>query len=115
MTWPLVVENDDGIRPAGRPDTCFYCNQKIGQPHAADCVIVQKTVRLRFTIDLDIEVPHSWDADKMRAKYLGTWCASNLIVLFKQIDKAGGCLCDNLHDVQFVREVDPTPTRKVKG
>lgn len=24
-SWPLVLENDDGIRPAGDSDRCFYC------------------------------------------------------------------------------------------
>ena len=27
MNWPTVHEKDDGIRPAGRPDQCFYCKQ----------------------------------------------------------------------------------------
>ena len=25
---PLVDPKDDGIRPAGKPDECFYCNRK---------------------------------------------------------------------------------------
>jgi hypothetical protein len=36
--WPLVAPNDDGIRPAGPRDACFYCRQKVGQPHKPDCV-----------------------------------------------------------------------------
>jgi hypothetical protein len=50
MTWqpkpkqemPLVLPNDDGIRPAGNSDECFYCNQKIGTSHKEDCVCLQK-------------------------------------------------------------------------
>ena len=30
--WPLVDKNDDGIRPAGRQDACFYCGQRVGLP-----------------------------------------------------------------------------------
>lgn len=48
--------NDDGIRPAGPPDVCFYCNQKVGFPHIQTCVAVKKTVRLRFLVEVDAEM-----------------------------------------------------------
>ncbi len=35
--FPLVDKNDDGIRPAGKPDQCFYCQQKVGSEHKKDC------------------------------------------------------------------------------
>ena len=49
MNWPLVDPKDDGIRPAGRPDECFYCRQKVGEPHGQKCVIVNKLVEMRVT------------------------------------------------------------------
>jgi hypothetical protein len=39
-SWPVVLPNDDGIRPAGEPDECFYCRSKVGQKHEAECVTV---------------------------------------------------------------------------
>lgn len=47
--WPLVDPNDDGIRPAGKPDECFYCNSKVGEEHGRQCCIVTKLVRLEYT------------------------------------------------------------------
>lgn len=55
MSWPTVDPEDDGIRPAGASDECFYCHQKVGEPHQRDCVIVTKRVRVRYLIDVDIE------------------------------------------------------------
>jgi hypothetical protein len=63
--WPLVAINDDGIRPAGEPDECFYCHQKVGQPHGRDCVIVTKRVLVRYVVEVVINVPHSWTAEEI--------------------------------------------------
>jgi hypothetical protein len=59
--WPLVHPKDDGIRPAGNPDECFYCNQKVGQPHAPDCVAVSRRARFTVTLEVDIDMPCCWD------------------------------------------------------
>jgi hypothetical protein len=63
--WPLVAVNDDGIRPAGEPDECFYCHQKVGQPHGRDCVCVKKRVLVRYTVDVEISVPYYSDAEQI--------------------------------------------------
>lgn len=28
---PIVKKDDTGIRPAGKPDECFYCHSKVGE------------------------------------------------------------------------------------
>jgi len=63
--WPLVAINDDGIRPAGEPDECFYCKQEVGQPHGRVCVMVTKRVLVRYTVDVEISVPHYSDAEQI--------------------------------------------------
>jgi hypothetical protein len=63
--WPLVAINDDGIRPAGEPDECFYCNKKVGQPHGRDCVVVTKRVLVRYVVDVEISVPHTSDEEQI--------------------------------------------------
>lgn len=63
--WPLVAINDDGIRPAGEPDECFYCNQKVGLPHGHDCVCVKKRVLVRYVVEVAINVPHSWSSEEI--------------------------------------------------
>lgn len=127
-TWPLVVPNDDGIRPAGRPDQCFYCNQSVGSPHARDCVCVTKVVELRVTVD-GVEgtwvttVPHAWDEEAIHYRYNdSTWCAGNLFgetiegPLAQHLESLDGdlCLCD-VTTVALVRVVDDTPAREVRA
>lgn len=83
-TWPIVLENDDGIRPAGHPDRCMYCNQRIGELHRADCVTVQKRVQYAVIVDgnqvgiFEILDPHGWtpyDCDFHKNE--SSWCADN--------------------------------------
>ena len=82
--WPVVAENDDGIRPAGLPDHCFYCHQRVGSPHAPDCVTVYKVVLYDVLVndkklgELVRHEPFSWDAARCEAsRNGGSWCAMN--------------------------------------
>lgn len=96
---PIVKKNDYGIRPAGKPDECFYCHSKVGEPHKFNCVTVCKMVKLRATIDYEYPIPISWDKNRIENHYnLGTWCANNLIEDLKDYieyidEKDGSCLC----------------------
>ena len=47
----IVTADDEGIRPAGKPDECFYCLRKVGELHRDDCVTV--TVVRRYKVILD--------------------------------------------------------------
>ena len=79
-SYPLVKENDTGIRPAGKPDECFYCGSKVGEPHKHGCVTVVKKVKLKATIEYEKEVPADWDDEQIYYHYnLGTWCANNIV------------------------------------
>jgi hypothetical protein len=61
IPFPLIAPNDDGIRPAGGPDKCFYCGQKIGTSHLRNCVAMTKKVKLRVTLDVELDQPHFSD------------------------------------------------------
>jgi hypothetical protein len=63
--WPLVAVNDDGIRPAGKPDECFYCNNKVGRAHDFGCVVVTRKVKVIYTVEAVIDVPYSFDAEEV--------------------------------------------------
>ncbi len=79
--WPLVMPDDDGIRPAGTPGECFYCQQAVGQPHERDCVVVTKRVRLRYTFEVIVEVPHAWDQTMIEFhRNESSWSSSNALV-----------------------------------
>ena len=50
-------------RPASKEQQCFYCQQPIGGRHKVDCVLVSKRVKIRMTVEYEIEVPADWDED----------------------------------------------------
>jgi len=110
MKWPNVTEDDGGIRPAGEPDTCFYCGRKIGQEHTHDCVTIVKKIRIRYSFEIEIYVPHSWDVDMINFHRNGSsWCASNALDEIKEYTK-NGCACECCK-AEFVEDVDTTPTK----
>jgi hypothetical protein len=134
MTWPVVMPNDDGIRPAGKQDECFYCNRKIGQPHKQNCVVVKKIVEYqvfykgrlykgRLVGTFTREDPYFWTpADCEFHKNESSWCADNAL---NEIDwlrtedaeeiermlqsEIVNCSC-RLLDFRFSRVVDNRPT-----
>lgn len=53
---------DSGIRPAGKPDRCFYCGELKGSQHKSDCVIRSRTVVIRVSIEYVVDVPESYDS-----------------------------------------------------
>lgn len=131
INWPLVHSRDDGIRPAGAPDECFYCGQKAGSPHLRACVVVKKKVEIKvYSRDnslsglFETNEPWSHDAKMIEFRYNeSSWCMSNVTdreVRWQQPDasarlqelekKSGGCLCGALV-FRFVRVVDETPER----
>lgn len=137
--WPTVHPHDDGIRPAGRPDECLYCRQKVGSPHGRECVIVKKRVEMKVIVSLhdgkaftglwQLDEPHSWDSSTSDFhKNESSWCANNFMNeratgavtwdgeapwdQLAALAEEGDCLCSALR-FEFVRVVDPTPKRDV--
>lgn len=119
MKIPNVLSNDDGIRPAGNQDECFYCNQKIGTPHKLDCIILNRKVKVRYTFDIEIEVPWSWNKyDIEFNRNDGSWCADNSI---KELTQAmyeknikNNCLCNDFN-CEVLEIPDKTPYRYKKN
>jgi hypothetical protein len=140
VEMPRVDSWDDGIRPAGPSDACFYCRQTVGTPHTRDCVIVQKTIELEVIARLpndilfrgvwQLEVPYAWEPAQIEfAKNESTWCKSNLLderetgkVSWNDptawdkllpLDEDGACLCSVL-SFRVLRIVDPGPKRAIR-
>lgn len=115
MTFPLVDKNDDGIRPAGAPDECFYCKQKVGQTHKADCVIVTKKVKVRYSFEIEIDIPHHWTEEVFLSHRMeSSWCADNALTDLMEIaDREDDCLCSRF-DVALIGTVDETPKRELR-
>jgi hypothetical protein len=109
--WPRVLADDDGIRPAGPPDACFYCRRKVGEKHGDKCVCVVRDVTYSvFHGSEEIGTwacaePFEWDdAQGYFHRNEGTWCTDNAIdtasdelrarlVEIREQQTNGGCLC----------------------
>jgi hypothetical protein len=82
-----VIENDDGIRPAGPKNACFYCKSKIGQKHSYTCAVVIQEIELvaifkRFdkAARFRVTVPFHWKEDDILHHFNESgWCAENII------------------------------------
>src|SRR5690348_18450545 len=85
-SWPMVRPDDNGIRPGGGPDKCFYCHAKIGDLHDETCVVVESLVLYsvwangkRVGTYKNYE-PWHWDADRMEfMRNESSWCADNAL------------------------------------
>jgi hypothetical protein len=107
-----VLSNDHGIRPAGRPDECFYCHQKVGSPHKLNCVCLHKRVKARYTYEIEVDIPYWWD-DEMFEFYRNesSWCASNSLQELESFYDGGeGCACDSFQ-AEFLGVVIEGPFR----
>lgn len=107
-----VLENDNGIRPAGKPDECYYCNSKVGEIHKTDCVIIKQRVKVKYTYEIEIDVPHHWDPDMILFhRNDSTWCASNgLRDIERFLRKEGmGCPCP-IFSCSYIETVDNKPS-----
>ena len=112
---PKVLANDDGIRPAGNTDECFYCRQKVGQPHKFDCVALHRMVKVRYTYEIEIEVPHFWDKEAIEFhRNESSWCADNGIGNIEEyLEKNQICSC-GCFKAEVIEVPDKPPYAKVK-
>lgn len=111
MNFPKVLINDLGIRPAGKPDACFYCQSKVGEEHKPDCVMVSKKVHIQFKFEMAVSVPHDWDEHMINFRYNESgWCADNFIETLEKIKSqcSYGCLCP-IVSAEFKNIIDDTP------
>ena len=107
-----VVEDSD-VRPARQDGTCFYCLKPLGEEHEEDCVIRQRTVVIKATIETAITVAESWDKHMIEFhRGESSWCASNFIDELEKRDERlrkyfesenMGCLC-SAAEFEFLRE-----------
>ena len=102
----VTVEN--GPRPAGKPDECFYCRQPLNTEHKTDCVCRKKVVMVKVKMTIPRVVPASWDAGSVDFHLNdSSWCADNIEGDLSRYMEAKGddapCLCSRFSGV-FVRD-----------
>lgn len=107
-TFKVTFEN--GVRPAGKQNECFYCHKGIGHFHKEDCVCRRKTIVLDYTYRMVVTVPVDWDQSQIEFhRNEGSWCADNslreLLKSFKYMKKRGYCQCGfDKFEMKFIRE-----------
>jgi hypothetical protein len=93
LLWFVVLPDDYGIRPAGAPDRCFYCDAQVGQFHGLECPMIEKKVAYDVLAD-GIKIgtwsrnePYCWDDNRCEFhKNEGTWCADNALDVIEWLD-----------------------------
>lgn len=104
MKRDVWTVGDHAERPAGNPGECFYCQRKAGEQHAADCVMRRRTVVIRASVELVVDVPETWSANDIEfQRNESSMCANNLIHDLQALSERAGCLCQ-FADFEFVRE-----------
>lgn len=94
MTRKDWTVGEYSVCPAGKPDECYYCGAKVGEQHKSNCVIREKTIVTRMTIDFVDSVPESWDEDLIDFHYNdSSWCATNVLHRLEERSNFR-CLCD---------------------
>lgn len=100
--WPVSRKS---MRPASEKERCFYCQEPIGGNHKEDCVLVKKKVKVRMTVEYEVEVPNHWDAHRVEFhRNDGSWCASNAIDELQEMVDNGDCLC-NRTEFEYLSDV----------
>jgi len=91
------IVTEKAQRPARMDGTCFYCSSKIGEAHKNDCILIQKTVKVRAVIDYEIQVPADWGKYQIEFhRNESSWCADNALEEMKAYGEAHGCLCGHI-------------------
>lgn len=110
------IVDEQAERPNGERGECFYCRQPIGERHKDGCVIRTRRVRVKATIEYEVEVPADWDASMIDFHFNeSSWCTDNILDdLSKDINRreAEGreCLCGSA-EFDYLGEVgDRFPT-----
>lgn len=94
-----------GVRPAGPPDRCFYCDAKVGEQHKLECVIRQRTVVVDVNIRMVLSVPEHWEPYDIEHHYNeSSSCADNLMnAIEKHRRRLHRCMCGDVQ-VAYVEE-----------
>ena len=102
MTTKFIV-TEKAQRPARMDGTCFYCDQKIGEMHRNDCVLVKVRIEVVASIKYETEMPAHWKKKDFEfSRNDGTWCGSNVIgEIERHKAESNGCLCGATH-IQFM-------------
>jgi hypothetical protein len=112
----ILSAEDDGVRPAGRPDQCFYCSAPKGK-HKPDCVVPQRTVVIEMKIRYVTEMPAAWTKDEIEFKLNeSSSCADNEVQVVCASAETGSenyCNTCQRTEFQFIGEATAEDMEKM--
>lgn len=89
-----LVTKENGVRPAGKQDECFYCHKKCGDEHDKDCVCFEKVIMIKIEMTIPMKFPSNWNKDDIECRLNdSTYCFNNITDDIENIDRSGGCIC----------------------
>lgn len=91
------IVTERAMRPASAKRECFYCRVPVGGTHKPTCVLIDKKVKVRLTVDYEVAVPARWDAAAIEfQRNAGSWCANNALQELAQLfgQEGGPCMCN---------------------
>ena len=102
------VTEENGPRPAGPPDECFYCHTPLGDQHKAECVCRKKTIMMQYTIEIPIVVPQYWGKENVEfftndSSSCGSNHVTEILQAFAGLWNTGQCLCGRITG-KYLRE-----------
>ena len=105
----VKVTNENGPRPAGKPDECFYCKQPIGTNHEEKCVCIQKVVLVKVTLEIPYILSNYWSEPDIDFYFnKSSWCANNIVNYLEVLQNAKSedspCLCSGFTG-EYLRDV----------
>jgi len=83
---------------------CFYCHVQFGGTHDKECPCLNKQVRVRMTIEYEVQVPACWDKHQVEFhRNEGSWCVNNAV---EELDKLSedGCLCNQVVNFEYLED-----------
>lgn len=88
----------------GTSDKCFYCTAKVGKPHDENCIVPERPVKIRLTMDLIVPFPISWCEHAIdHMLHDDEFCMIDFMGDIERHLEAGLCLCD-FTKTEYLRE-----------
>ena len=103
----MHIVTREAMRPASPDVACFYCHVPVGGTHRDDCVLIQKKVVVRLTVEYETQVPANWSEEMIDFNFNeSSWCMNNAIhELARRFDDAH-CMC-GAAEIEYLRDASP--------
>ena len=96
---------EKAMRPVSDAKECYYCHKRLGSFHEDHCVLINKKVKIRMTIEYEVSVPNHWKKNDVEFhRNESSWCAGNAIEELSKLSGENGCLCNKDINFEYVSD-----------